>query len=463
MSDQVEALSSQEIGTQPKEKALKVPKTLLLAWPTRTISYAVGSVLLGYVTFFATDFLGISAATAGLVFMISKIFDGFTDIAAGYVIDRTKTKIGKGRPYELALIGYWLAIVLLFAAPEMGITPSIVYLFITFSMINSVFLTLLACAEPVYLANSLKHADHSIPVTAVTGFVSLIFTMVASMVLPQLVATIGTTREGWRMISLLIAVPFTLLGLVRFAVVRERKDITQSSETHITLKEMAILLKKNKYILMFAVIILLSNIGSNIVNGVTTYYFAYIIGDISQASVISLSMLAIIIVIILTPMLSKKVGFIKVMRATTLIGMFGYLIRLIDVTNLTLLFVSSVFGMMGFYTMFSFAGKFVIDCMDYGEWKTGIRSEGTVASAQSVTSKIGTAFGVGAIGLFMGISGYNGALDVQSTGANTMIIMLYSVIPAIFCLIQYVMLRLYNLDELLPQIRQELEAKRKKL
>ena len=130
--------------------ANKVPKKQLLAWPTRTISYAVASTMLGYVTFFTTDFLGISAATAGLIFMISKIFDGFTDIAAGYVIDRTQTKLGKGRPYELALIGYWICILLLFSAPQLGVGPSIVYLFIMYSLINSVFLTLLQCLHTKY-------------------------------------------------------------------------------------------------------------------------------------------------------------------------------------------------------------------------------------------------------------------------------------------------------------------------
>ncbi len=439
----------------------KVSKKLLFAWPTRDISYAVGSVMLGYITFFATDFLGISAATAGIVFMLSKIFDGFTDIVAGYIIDRTKTKIGKGRPYELALIGYWFCMVLMFSAPKMGLTPSIIYLFVMFSLINSVFLTLLTCAGPVYLANSMEHPDHSIPISAMTGFISMIFTMLAAMILPQMVASMGTTRVGWTWISLILAVPFTLLGLIRFAVIKERKDMTVSSENNITLKEMVSLLAKNKYILIFSVIILLSNIGSNLINSITTYYFVYIVGDIGLASIMSLSMLAIIFVVVLTPILSKKFGFIKVMRATTLIGMVGYLIRLIDVSNLYLLFLSNVLGMMGFYTMFSFAGKFIIDCMDYGEWKTGIRSEGTVASAQSVTSKIGAAFGVGAVGVLMGMSGYSGSVQVQSESANMMIIMLYSLIPAIFCLIQYMLLRIYDLDKLLPTIRKDLEEKRK--
>lgn len=442
------------------EAKKKISKLLLLAWPSRTMSYAVGSVLLGYVTFFATDFLGISATTAGLIFMISKIFDGVTDIIAGYLIDRTKSKLGKGRPYELTLIGYWISIVLLFAAPEMGLLASGIYLFIMYSLINSVFLTFLLCAEPVYLGNSLEDTNHAIPVSAVTGFISLIFTMIAAMILPLLAADLGTTREGWRLIAVLLAVPFTLVGLIRFFVVKERKNITDSNTAMITVKGMVNLLKQNKFIQIFSVIILLSNIGSNIVNSITTYYFVYIIGDISKASVMSLSMLAIIVVIVLTPILSNRFGFIKIMRATTLIGMFGYLVRLIDVHNLGLLFVSSVFGMMGFYTMFSFAGKFVIDCMDYGEWKTGTRSEGTIAAAQSVTAKIGTAIGVGVIGLLMGISGYSGAAEVQSSTASTMIVLLYSVVPAVFCLIQYAMLRLYNLEDILPQIQRELNIRR---
>lgn len=439
----------------------KVSKKLFFAWPTRTISYAVGSVLLGYVTFYATDFMGISAVTAGIIFMISKIFDGVTDIVAGFLIDRTHTRLGKGRPYELALIGYWVSMVLIFCAPQMGMSASYVYLFVMYSMANSVFLTLLNCCEPVYLANALEDQTQSVSILAFTGFLSMIFTMAASMVIPLMVASMGTTRVGWMKISLVLAVPFTLLGLVRFLVIKERKDVVEAPAQKIHIKDMLRLLAQNKYILIFSLIILISNIGSNLINSVTTYYFMYILNDISLASIMSLSLLAMIVVMAVTPALAKKFGFVNVMRVTTLIGMFGYLVRLLAPRNMPLLFVSGLFAMMGFYTMFSFAGTFVIDCMDYGEWKTGTRSEGTIACAQSVTAKIGTAIGVGAIGVLMGISGYNGALDIQPDSANTMIIMLYSLIPAAFCLIQFIMLRLYDLDKLLPKIHADLAEKRK--
>lgn len=438
----------------------KLSKKTMLCWPTSTLSYAVGSVLMGYVTFYATDVMGISAVAAGMIFMISKIFDGVTDVIAGFLIDKTHTKFGKGRPYALALVGYWIAVVLLYSAPAMGVTASMIYLFIMYSLINAVFLTLYLCSEPVYLANALDDSSQSVTISAISGFISMIFTMVASMILPQIVSTVGTDRQGWRLMSLVVAVPFALIGMIRFFGVKEKKKGNVSAAQNFSVKDLVMLLAKNKYILIFAVIILISNIGSNLVNSATTYYFIYIVGDIGLSSVMSLAMLAIVIVMIITPVLSKKFGFVNVMRATTLIGMFGYLIRLLAPTNLILLFVSTVLAMLGFYTMFSFAGTFVIDCIDYGEWKNGVRSEGMIACAQSVMAKIGTSLGVGLIGVLMGISGYNGAAEVQSGSASMMILMLYTVIPAAFCLIQFIMLKLYDLDKLLPTITKELAERR---
>lgn len=406
-----------------ENKTKKIPKRIFFGWPTRTLAVSMTGVLIGYVTFFATDFMGIPAATAGMIFMISKIFDGFTDIVAGYLIDRTKTKWGKGRPYELAVVGYMIALALIFLAPEMGRTASCIYLFIMYSLVNSVFMTLLNCCDSVYLANALEDQSQSVSIYAFTGFISLVFTMVTSMIMPRLVATMGTTRSGWGKIALIVAVPCTLIGIIRFLVVKERNDITQTAGT-VTLKDMFSLLKQNKYILIFAIIILISNIGSNMVNSVATYYYLYIMHDIGLASIIALGLIMVMLTILITPVLSKKFGFMKVMRVTTLLGLIGYLIRLFDTSNIGLLFVSNAVSLLGFNTMYSFAGTFVINCMDYGEWKTGVRSEGTIACAQSVTAKIGAAVGAGVIGVLMGMTGYVGGAETQTASANVMIIML---------------------------------------
>lgn len=436
----------------------KVPKRVMLAWPTLTISTSVAATLFGYATLYATDVMGLSAVTVGIVFMVSKIFDGFTDLVAGFLIDKTNTKMGKGRPWQFGIIGYWVSLVLMFCAPEMGITPSVIYLFVTYTLVNSVFLTMINCSDPVYLGNALDDSQQSVSVLSFTGFIAMLFTMVAAIIVPQLITSLGVNREGFRMLAFILAIPCGLVSMIRIMVVKEKKNGSAAAQS-VSFKDMVKLLMSNKYILLFALAILISNIGSNSYATAQTYFYQWIYGDLGIGSIMSLSMLPIIIVIMLMPALSKKFGFVNTIRVTTLIGIVGYLMRLFNLHSLLLLFVSNILSMMGFYTMFAFAATFVIDCIDYGEWKTGVRSEGTLSSAQSVTAKIGTAVGAGIIGVLMGLSGYEGTAQVQVQSANTMIIMLYSVVPAILCAVQFIILKVYDLDKLLPQIRKDLAQK----
>lgn len=438
----------------------KVSKKILFAWPTRSISIGIAAAFAGYITFFATDFMGISAMTAGIIFMISKFFDGVTDLIAGYIVEHTHTKMGKGRPYELTLIGYWVTVVLMFAAPKMGVSASCIYLFVMYTLCNSVFLTLLSCCESVYLANSLENPDHSVSILSFNGIMTMLFSMVAAIVMPQVVKIFCTSRTDWAVVAIVLAIPCTIVGLIRFLVVKERKDISTSAQSNISVKEMVGLLGHNKYALMFAVVLLFANIGTASSQAVGTYFNLYILGDIGLGSILSLTMVSAILGMIVTPALSKKFGFVKVMRVSAILGVIGNLMRLINIRNIGLLFVSGMLAMLGPYMIYMFAGTFVIDCMDYGEWKNGVRSEGTIACVQGFTSKVGTALGAGVTSILMGIAGYSGTLDVQPDSALTMIIMLNSVVPAIFCLTEYIFLRKYDLDKQINGIRAELETKR---
>lgn len=104
---------------------------------------------------------------------------------------------------------------------------------------------------------------------------------------------------------------------------------------------------------------------------------------------------------------------------------------------------------------------FLIKCMDYGEWKDGRRVEAAYSSVTGLASKLGTAFASGIVGLVMQFAHFDGSLTVQtSQSANTDIIVLYSVVPAILFLVHFLVLRMYDLDKKLPQIRQDLAQKR---
>lgn len=441
------------------EKKRKMSRKLLFAWPTKTAAITILSLVIGYITFFATDYLGLSVTTVGVLFMASQVFDGITDVIVGYLIDRTNSRLGKGRPYELALIGYVVCVILLFGTPEMGITATYVYVFVMYTLINSVFLTFLNCNDVVYMANVIDDPADSVSLSAICGFMSMVVAIIAGVAMPQLVKSFGTTRHGWFLLSVIVSVPCALLGLIRFMVIKERHQSSVQQE-RITFKSLFQTLISNKYILLFSLIILINCAGSTFQQNSETYYAQYIFGDVGTKSILSLAAFGMMIAMVIVPVLTKRFGFVKTMRLTTLVGLVGYIARLLNPDNLGYVFLCNLFSGLGFTVLISFGNTFIIDCIDYGEWKTGVRCEGVLACAKNFTSKIGTGIGAGMIGILLGMAGYDGTLAVQPDSANTMIICLGSVLPAVCCLLQLIVLHFYDLDDKIVDMRNDL-AKRK--
>jgi len=432
----------------------KVSLGFMLAWPTRLMSFGVLSTLMIYATLYATDYMKLPATSVGIVFIASKIFDGFTDVIAGIIIDKTNTRLGKARPYELALIGAWLFTVLMFSAPQMSVNASLIYLFVMYSIINAVFVTLLNCNEAVYLSNALEDRSKSVTVVAVAGLISLVITIIANIMIPQMIENMDQSGGSWTGIALTLAIPFTLIGLIRFAVIKEIRKSDASASQKIPVKDLLYLLAHNKYIMIISVLILLGNIGTGM--NVGSYYFKYIMGDLGLASLASLGMLSIVIAMIVVPILSKKLGMRRSIQIFILIGSIGYLVRLIDVLSVPLMLLSSILAGVTFASFYAFISSFCIDCMDYGEWKYKKRSEGMITCAQSVMAKIGTAVGIGGASILLGLSGYTGEADVQIATANNMIISLNTIVPSVLGIIMLIIFQFYDLDKKLPEIRAEL-------
>ena len=167
-----------------------------------------------------------------------------------------------------------------------------------------------------------------------------------------------------------------------------------------------------------------------------------------------------IVILIVVPALADKFGFVKTMKGTLIVGAVGFLVRLIDPSSLLVVFIASLFSNLGFMAVVSFGSIFTINCMEYGEWKNGKRNEGVISCVPSFTTKIGTALGAAMVGTLMGISGYEGTLDVQSQAANNMIICLGAIVPAVICIATIIVLNFFDLDKKLPEIRKELEARK---
>lgn len=448
------------------KKQEKLPVWFTPAWSTRAAAVGVNTVLVSYITYYCTDMLGMSAALIGMLLLVSKLFDGVSDLIIGFIIDKTNTRWGKARPYEICIIFVWLLTILLFSVPDMGETAQAVYVFIMYTLVNAIFLTCLNGSEVVYLSRAVREETNRTKVLSGSGAIVIIFTMGLSILMPQLMAGIGTTKAGWKLMVTAIAIPMALIGILRFIFIKEvvvsetsEKNKLNSKVQKISLKQSIRAIVRNKYIFFIAGALLIVNIVNNM-GTATTYYFKYILGDIGLQSSVALTAILVPIVMIVYPLFGQKFGNTKMLRVGAFLGVIGLLIRSVGGTNMITILLGTSLYQIGFIPVGMLIGVYVIECMDYGEWKTGIRIEGSLSSITSFATKLGSALASFLTGLITGMAGYDGSLAVQPDSALSAIVATYNYLPLVLYVIVFILAMLYNMDKKKPQIQADLAARR---
>ena len=442
----------------------KLPVWYPLAWSTRGVSMSLNVIFVGYITFYCTDMLGMAASVVGMLLLASKIFDGVTDLLVGFVIEKTHTRWGKGRPYELFVLLMWLFTILLFTVPDMGRTAQYVYVFIMYLLVNSICATFVNGCEAVYLVRALPTQDKQIKTMSVNGALVMLIAIVFNVIFPQMLNTMGTTKGGWTQMAIMLGIPLGIIGLGRFAFCKEvvsEETVEKEKKQTLSFKEMLVLIVKNKYIWILFGIVLIVNFINNM-SMITTYYFKYIVGNIGLQSIASLAGAFTPFLLIFFPILTKKFGTTNVLRMGMVMGIVGTVIRTVGGTNMgTILAGTAIFG-IGIMPITLMLSAYVIDTMEYGEWKNGKRVEGPLNSMTSFAIKLGSGIASGATGLIMGLAGYDGVAEVQSKSALNAIVILYNWLPLVLFIVALVLAMMWKLDNLMPQIRADLEARKAK-
>ncbi len=422
-----------------KKQAKKQAKAQKNYYPRRILRYfsyaggvasgAIEGIVLGYLSFYLTDSIFLSAGVVAAILGVSRVFDGISDLIAGYIIDHTRTRWGKARPYSIFTVIMWIAVIFLFSVPDLSVTGKIVYVFLLYNLTETVAKTMVLTASPVHFKLGYT-SDEQLELTGFGGFVGGILSLGVGVVLPILVDQYGASAEGWRMIALVIAIPSVILGLMKLFFVPEvdEEAYVKSKRKKASVKESVKYLFANKYIFMIIVPLVLTTLAGQL--GVSTYYFKYIIGNISAASIIGgLGILAMFIMPFL-PMLARKVGMRKTIVVSLLIGCVGILIPFLAPSNVLLVAIGMSIFTIAVIPTGMYSTVILVQCMKYTEWKDGKQIDGVLGATVSFTQKIGVAVGAIITGFMLGIAGYDGSLAVQSDAANAMIKFLYLGIPA---------------------------------
>ena len=440
--------------TQPvetkKKKELSFGK--LLAWSLRGGSTGVALMVMGYLTIFCTNTLGIPAITVGSLMLASKFLDGITDIFAGFIVDKTNTKIGRGRPYELCVIGLWASTLALFLCPAGWTTPlKCVWIFCMYAFANSVFMTFLNANQTVYMVRSFSDPKHYVSLSTYGGIIPMVVVVIFNIIFPVLMGKFATSQGGWITLIAIFAVPMTVIGLLRFIFVKEINNVDAKAGEKLSMKDVFLVLRNNPYIYIIALATLIMNLVTNM--GVNVYYFTDIVGNVGLMGALSAVQIIAIPLMAIMPQFLKKTTVVRIIRIGLIVMIGGYVLNFFAGSNFALLAVAAVMFGAGSMPISMLSGLMIIDCADYNEYKGLYRLEGSLSAINGFATKLGAGLGAGLLGILLGVAGYDGTAAVQTAGALNMVRMLYSLIPAALYVLVYLAFHLYKLDKLIPEVR----------
>lgn len=444
------------------------------------IGYSVGDAasnlffqtFIVYLLFFYTDVFGISAAAAGTMFLVTRIFDAVNDPIMGFIADRTQTKYGKFRPYLL-----WLAIpfgvlgFFMFLTPDFGSTGKIVYAYITYTLmmimytaINVPYSALMGVitsnSEERTVVSSYRFVAAYIGLLIVTGFTE-----------PLVEFFGGDDRQfGWMCTMGLYGV--IAAGLFIFTFFSTKERVAPPENQQIDFKADGRELFKNLPWVLIAIATVFQLTFLVIRGSTFAYYVNYYLGDhsllifgneigLSTSTFLTSGALATLVGAITTKyviqLFDKKKTYGWFLGLGALVSGFYFILPPDQIALIYLLNIVAGY-FLGPVAVLQWA--MYTDTADYGEWKFGRRATGLIMAASLFALKLGVALG-GAITGWV-LSGYGFEPNAVQTEETLMgIRLLVSLIPGIFGVLAFIVMLFYPLtNEKMKAIEIELNARR---
>ncbi len=444
----------------PADRPIPMRRQLAYAF-NELASNPIYTLTLSFLTFFYTDVLGMNAALVGVIIFASKIFDGVSDLWAGNLIDHTHTKAGSARPWVLrSAVLLALSYVLLFTVPDCGVVGKAVYVFVTYNFAMTIAFTILNCAinaMPVYMSN---HSASRASAYSIRMIFAGVVQMVVSLVCLPIVEKLGGGQRGWILMSAIFAtISLVVLVIVYFGT-RETVTELQKTEENVPFADAIRAVLKNKYwfLVLGMILVIVFHQVSALTVGV--YYAKYILFDEKLAgSLVTYHHVGAGVGMLAMPfILRRSIAKKKAVVAAALAMLLGTAVAIVRSDGIFLILSLALRG-GGFGVVNSLYYGMLADSVDYGEWKTGIRSAAVTTSAGSVGQKLGAGLGTALLGVALSAAGYDGLAAVQTASSITVIRFIFVVFPVVLYAALLVLMHFYDLDDKLPGIKRDLEAR----
>lgn len=451
----------------------KMKATDKLSWLEK-ISFSGGemgtnllfTVMSAYLLVYYTNYAHVNAAIVGTIMFVSKIFDAISDVAMGYVEERFAKPGAKARPWlKRMALPYAISAIILFTVPDFTSTVAQgIYVFITYNLFCTIYTMIVI---PYNSLQALITQDKDDRKT--TGVLRSIFSTIASTIVNSFtmifIGWAGNTKLSWTIVIGVYAVIALIVYSLCYVNTTERvnaeEDQHGQDDKKLGFVESLFNVMKNKYWRILTVNGIFSSAVISLNMGSMFFYLAYVCGKPQSVAIVGmlLSMPMLVLIPLSAPIVAKC-GMKNSLVAGVLIMTVGRIIVGVSgESSLMMIYVGTFIFALGCSTQWC---SYPLLCytVEYGQWKTGVRQEGMIMSANSFGSKSGTALGTALCGWVLAWAGYNGAAEIQTASALTGIKIVYVYLPVILNILSAVILSFYKLEKEYSTIVKELEERK---
>lgn len=429
----------------------------------------VYAFLSSFVMIYLTNTVDLNPGVVGTLIAASKFFDGVTDIFFGAMIDKTKTRLGKARPWMLyAYIGCAVTLAAIFAIPvDWGKTSQYAWFFIAYTLLNAVFYTANNIAYSALTALVTKNSKERVQMGSYRFIFAFGTSLLIQSVTIQAVAAFGGGVAGWRTVAIIYALIGLLVNTLSVFSVKElpEDELNQSGngqqgvpEEKYGLVAAAKLLLSNKYYLMICIVYILQQVYGAMVN-MGIYYMTYVLKNENLYSVFSWAInIPLIVALVFTPTLvARWKGMYRLNLRGYMLGTLGRALVVVAgyAGSVPLMLIFTGVAALGQGPWQGDMNAVIASCSEYTYLTKHKRVDGTMYSCTSLGVKLGGGLGTAIAGWMLAASGFEGSLAVQPQSCIRMLYFMYLWLPMLISLVITLVLSGMNVEGANEKLRKQ--------
>lgn len=433
-----------------------------------------------YLNVFYTDVLKVSGLWGGLFLtimpIISKIIDAVTNIFMGQIVDRTRTRQGKARPWVL-LSAPLIAVsgILLYTVPNASDTVKILWISLSYNLYFAFSFTIYNMSHSLMVPLSTRNTKqrdglalfNNMGTNMLPG--ALVYMLFPMLALPWM----GVDQGRWLTVMSIFSVVIIPAVLLEYYFTKERiteDSLVDANESNTkSFREQMTACIKNRYWIIYVVFFFVWQMYNVWMSASLVYYCNWVLGTyndgFTQTIINAVGQAPLGLGVFLLWPIAKKLGKRKTMLYGMIMSVIGALIGWLQPHNMGIVLLSLVvrsFGLLPTYLM----AAMLAEALDHIEWKNGFRCDGFSASIVSIAATVAMGVGTGLYNLGLGAFGYqapaaDGSWVAQSEFLQNYFVFGYFGVPMIAYLIVFGLMFFFDVEKYVPEMTADITARHK--